>query len=271
MVDVLEPEYSGSDPVDEHCGEQAVGRADRQQVEQDGDERDGQRPEGDQQQQAADCQDEEQDVGSGRAYGVKVVGGGRCRPAGQDLGARSGESGRDRLLAQFADRRYVLVRVRVSLDGDRQRLNAPTGRGLDRAGPEARVVGEDGLEVGEVRVCGGRLTYRDDLDGVGVLAGEVAFDGHVTLLGGKGIWQGRHPALADVQAEYRDGQQGHEPRGEGQADARVTDDPADERTPDPAFSGVAAADVLAHDRQPQRVDLVSHDTEHRGQQGQGGY
>ena len=47
------------------------------------------------------------------------------------------------------------------------------------------------------------LPFGDDFDRVGILVGEVALNGDVTLLGWEVVGKGRHAALPDVEPEHR--------------------------------------------------------------------
>ena len=183
---LLEPEEARADPVEEHQGQQPVGGADRQQVEQDRQGGDDQGPEGEHEQHEAESEHEDQHVGGRGADGVEVVGGlgglaARRRPCAAEPAKAAGIRCWRRS-ATAATSRPDTASPRM---GTVRASTCAVGRGLDLAGPEARVAGQGRLQLGQVGAVGGAASDGDDLDRVGVLVGEVGGDGQVALLGGQ--------------------------------------------------------------------------------------
>src|SRR5580693_374685 len=178
---------------------------------------------------------------------MKVVGLIGGLPADVDLCAGTGERRRDQLLAQTEYSRHVLAGDGVTADGNGQREDLAVRRGLNDAGPEARVAGERGFELGEV--CPGRAgpSHRDDLGRVLALAREVTLDGQVALFGWQTARQRGYSALADVQAEHRYRGQDHESSCQRQAHGWTAHHPSGHGRPDPGTGRVVAPEILAHD------------------------
>src|SRR5258708_19572080 len=97
---------------------------------------------------------------------MKVVGLIGGLPPDVDLGAGTGERRRDQLLAQTEYSRHVLAGDDVTADGDGQCEDLAVRRGLNDAGPEARVADEDGFELREVCPGSAGPSHRDDLNRV---------------------------------------------------------------------------------------------------------
>src|SRR5580658_9013273 len=134
---------------------------------------------------------------------MKVVGLIGGLPADVDLCAGAGERRRDQPLAQTEYSRHVLAGDDVTADGNGQREDLAVSRGLNDAGPEARVAGQHGFEVGEVCLVSAGAAHRDDLDRILALAREVTLDGQIALFGRQVSRQRGHSALTDVTAEHR--------------------------------------------------------------------
>src|SRR5258708_3349763 len=201
---------------------------------------------------------------------MKVVGLIGGLPPDVDLCAGTGERRRDQLLAQTEYSRHVLAGDDVTADGDGQCEDLAVRRGLNDAGPEARVADEDGFELREVCPGSAGPSHRDDLDRVLALAREVPLDGQVALFGWQVARQRGYSALTDVQAEHRYRRQDHESSRQRQAHRWTAHHPSGHGSPDPGLGSAGAPEVLAHDGQAQRVHPIADQAEHRRQQGQRG-
>ena len=163
-------------------------------------------------------------------------------------------------VAHGADRRGA---DRVTADRDAEDADSVEAC-AECAGPEARVGRERVLELREGAHRAAAL--RDDLDRVRVARGELLLQNDVAGARRHVGRQGRHAALADVEAEDREGRGKHDGDSQSQTQPGPPLDTADEPAPEAALGGVCAAEVPAEDRDAQRVDAVAEQGDQRGEQ-----
>ena len=100
-------------------------------------------------------------------------------------------------------------------------------------------------------------TVDDNLDWVGILMGEVALHGEVTLLRREIVGKGGHAALPDMEPEERHRQSDQHPDGQGQHDDTVAQNSFDEPSPDPRLARIRASETLPDNGQAQGVHTIA--------------
>src|SRR5258708_11897686 len=163
---------------------------------------------------------------------MKVVGLIGGLPPDVDWCAGPGERRGDQRLAQTEYSRHVLAGDDVTADGDGQCEDLAVRRGLNDAGPEARVADEDGFELREVCPGSAGPSHRDDLDRVLALAREVPLDGQVALFGWQVARQRGYSPLTDVQAEHLNRRQDNKSSRQPKAHRWTAHHPAGHGLPD---------------------------------------
>ena len=272
-VDLLEAEEVVADALLEDEHEQAVGGADREQVERDRDGGDHDRAEGDREQDEAEPEHEGEHDREPAADDVEVVDALRGRSADEHGRLELAERLRDQVGAQVADRRGRLGPVRVA--GDRNRDQDGVAAVRDgSAWPGRTHPGRQGSRVSSaIAVRTGAeddVALDDDLGGIDAGAGEVAVQRVEALLGREAVGQRAQPREARVDREHGQSEREQERRRRDEAEERPPHHAADEPGPERTLGAGALDRPAADHRDPQRVHAVAEQAQHRGQQRQRG-